>query len=219
MDLTFGDRRSFCVIRASRFLDASAEAARAVAADFFSDAYWFDQAACSSPSTVYWLGPREECRAAGDRFVRELIGVIRTRGHVNETGAALEVMAHAFACAAGSVPAAVVRGGNELTVIDYGDESPDEPADDRRCGFGFFTFFTHRTLDDLAGRITRREQTMTYFGLEHAELEAFARRLNGRGVDRIVPMGKALRFERFWDGYDILHDLTKCVVVAAASRT
>jgi hypothetical protein len=37
------------------------------------------------------------------------------------------------------------------------------------------------------------------------------RAANGRGVDRIVPFGEALTFGRFWDGYDLLAELTRRV--------
>lgn len=217
MDLTFGDRRSFCVIRASRLLEADPQGVLSFATDFFNDAYWFDQAACSSPHAIYWIGSREECQAAAERFVRELTEVIHTKGHSNATGAALEVMAHAFAAASSPASTTVLRGGNELTAIDYGDDSSPEAAGDHRCGHGFFTFHSLARLEDLASRITRHDQTMTYFGLDPEELQGFGRLVNGQGVDRIVPVGNALKFDRFWDGYDLLHELTKQVVVPATA--
>jgi len=37
--------------------------------------------------------------------------------------------------------------------------------------------------------------------------------LNGRGIDRIVPLGKALTFNRYWDGYDLLAEMIRHVYV------
>jgi hypothetical protein len=37
----------------------------------------------------------------------------------------------------------------------------------------------------------------------------------GRGLDRIVPLGTALRFSHRWDGMDLLEVLTRGVVLDA----
>jgi hypothetical protein len=34
-------------------------------------------------------------------------------------------------------------------------------------------------------------------------------------VDRIVPVGQALQFQRFWDGYDLLQELTRHVYIGS----
>ena len=65
----------------------------------------------------------------------------------------------------------------------------------------------------LAQVVKRRDQTLTYFGFDRQEMEAFAQALNGKGIDRIVPIGQALTFNRFWDGYDLLQELTRRVWV------
>ena len=36
-------------------------------------------------------------------------------------------------------------------------------------------------------------------------------RLNGNAIDRVVPIGQALQFHRFWDGYDLLQEFCRCV--------
>jgi hypothetical protein len=42
---------------------------------------------------------------------------------------------------------------------------------------------------------------------------SFARSLNGSGIDRIVPIGQALAFGRFWDGYDLLAEFTRSTLI------
>jgi hypothetical protein len=37
--------------------------------------------------------------------------------------------------------------------------------------------------------------------------------VNGRGVDRIVPLGQALTFDYRWDGYNLLQELTRHVYI------
>ena len=59
--------------------------------------------------------------------------------------------------------------------------------------------------------ITRKDQTLTYFGIPRTDLADLARRLAGRGLDRIVPVGSALQMSRFWDGYDLASEMVRRV--------
>ena len=45
------------------------------------------------------------------------------------------------------------------------------------------------------------------------ELGQLATGLGGRGIDRIVPFGSALRFSAVWDGYDLLAELTRVTML------
>ena len=46
---------------------------------FFNDAYWFDQAGCSSPRLVAWCGEPEQTRAASADFFPRVAEVVRRR--------------------------------------------------------------------------------------------------------------------------------------------
>ena len=43
------------------------------------------------------------------------------------------------------------------------------------------------------------------------ELREFIGSLNGRGIDRIVPIGQALSFDVIWDGFDFFESFSKLV--------
>ena len=76
--------------------------------------------------------------------------------------------------------------------------------DRTHCGGGLlFQARTDRLLD-IARWIGRRDQTMTYFGFSAEQLRQLAVSLNGRGIDRMAPIGQALNFHRYWDGYDLV---------------
>jgi len=64
-------------------------------------------------------------------------------------------------------------------------------------------------LDALAAVVGLKDQTCSYFGFTPHELGQLATRLGGRGIDRVVPFGSALRFSAVWDGYDLLAELTR----------
>jgi len=86
-------------------------------------------------------------------------------------------------------------------------------------GGGLFYDVRIDELAELAEHVVRRDQTLTHFGFSADQLRTLARTLNGRGVDRLVPVGQALTFDRFWDGYDLLGSFTRCVVVDLVPQT
>jgi hypothetical protein len=65
----------------------------------------------------------------------------------------------------------------------------------------------------------RKDQTMTVSGIDAERLARFVRKVNGRGIDRIVPFGEALTFGRYWDGYDLLAELTRRVYAGTTLAT
>ena len=80
-----------------------------------------------------------------------------------------------------------------------------------RVGFGFF--FEHFTNDlkDIARSVSSKFQTMTYFGFKEADLKKFVLEEKPSGIDRIVPVGRALEFDQLWDGYDLIRSMSKVI--------
>jgi hypothetical protein len=70
-----------------------------------------------------------------------------------------------------------------------------------------------KDLGALTDFVTKKDQTLAAWGFEPADLARFAGALGGRGLDRIVPFGEALAFSRWWDGHDMLADLTRTIDV------
>jgi folate-dependent tRNA-U54 methylase TrmFO/GidA len=83
------------------------------------------------------------------------------------------------------------------------------------AGAGTFFDGTIERLTALAASVRRRDQTLSHFGFAEEELRSLARALNGRGIDRMVPVGQALAFDRRWDGYDLFQELTRQISVTA----
>ncbi|GAA3185665.1 acyl-CoA reductase [Nonomuraea roseoviolacea] len=209
-DLTFPDRSSFAVIRARAWLEATPVTRETVADRFAIDAYWFDQAACSSPGTVFWVGSPIECAMARDGFAACLAEAVARRGWTVGTAMAVEKRVAAYGLAADGVADAVEFHGNVLAQVIL--TSPG--AIPRRwLGTGTFAHARIGSLDELADVARRKDQTLTHFGFDRDELAGLARALGGRGVDRIVPIGNALGFHRVWDGVDLPAELSRLITV------
>ena len=205
-ELVFPDRSSMALIKTDYYLTLSDGERATIAAAFFNDAYWFDQMGCSSPRSVVWCGGNwQPCIAP---FWNALGEEIRRRGYEVDTARSIKKMVQAYGAIIDDNSIIACRRINgEVTVLDASAPMIHSPA----YGAGLFTQFGIENLDDLAGAIDRRDQTISYCGFEQAELIQFAERLNGRGVDRMVPFGQALQFGRFWDGYDLLRELSRSV--------
>jgi hypothetical protein len=207
-ELTFPDRYSFAVIRAARYL--ALENSQGVAEQFYNDTFWFDQMACSSPHLVFWEGSEHDVQTASARFVA---GVRDHAAHKHyEVQPATRMNRFTFACQqALEGRASTYQDLGVLTVLDV--EHFNQLSRDH-CGGGLVFQYGLRELAEIVPFVARRDQTMTYFGFDREELMAFAHKLNGRGVDRIVPLGQALNFNRFWDGNDLLLQFMRYVYIA-----
>ncbi|MET0283214.1 MAG: acyl-CoA reductase [Polyangiales bacterium] len=205
-ELSFGDKFSFSAIGAQPYLEATPELQRTLAERFFNDAMWFDQAGCSSPRLVVFVGadgPR-----ASRRFFEAFEQVIEARQHRVDDGHAMAKLVFSFQAALDGRIKEQHRLSSELStlvVTTLTDFNRDHP------GAGLFFVAHLDTLDELVPFVTKRDQTLGHFGIAREELAALVQALQGRGVDRLVPLGQALTFNRYWDGYDLLQELTRKV--------
>jgi hypothetical protein len=58
-----------------------------------------------------------------------------------------------------------------------------------------------------------KDQTVTTYGFTDAEMRRWVLSMHGRGPTRVVPVGQALAFNRFWDGMDLLGEFSHGVHV------
>ncbi|MCX4473414.1 Acyl-CoA reductase (LuxC) [Micromonospora sp. MW-13] len=209
-DLTFPDRSSFTVIGAAGWLTANERDRAAAALGFYNDSYWFDQAACASPRTVYWVGDPATAEAARADLLARLRTVLNDKRPEVDAAMAVEKRVATYGLAVEGAATAIHFDGNDLATVDLAEPG----AIPRRwLGIGTFPQARVEALVDLAPVVVRRDQTVTHFGFSSAELVAFARALGGRGVDRIVPVGDALNFAATWDGYDLMREFTRITSV------
>lgn len=209
-ELTFADRYSWSIVKAAKFLNLPKNEQQEIAHHFYNDVYFFNQMACSSPRIVVWLGEVKECTEASTTLWRWMREQLSGRGRMADT--ALSLRKITFMCEAilQQPVSGVVRDCNELTVLQLSDLNNFKRE---HCGGGLLFQYYTEWLEEVVACIGQKDQTLTYFGFSRPEIEALAHQLNGKGLDRIVPIGQALRFNRYWDGYDLLAELTKHVYI------
>ena len=201
VELAFADRFSMAAFDAATVVDLDEAVMAELVRRFFNDAYWFDQLGCSSPRLVFWRGDPSTVADAQSRFRVLLRQRVAAEGYVSPTGAVMNKLVRSAAMAIDGSAISVDWESPEVTLVD---QPAAMPFDRDIPGAGMFAFRSISSLADIVPHVRRQDQTLTYYGFERDELEQMVEELNGAGLDRIVPVGEALQFGRFWDGFDLL---------------
>lgn len=210
-DLCFPDRYSFAVIDADQVIALDEAGLSDLTHRFFNDAFWFDQLGCASPRLIVWFGSDESAHRASQTFRNSLRQQVDTRdAQPPGASAVLAKLVHAADTAAGGSVRAIDWSHGSVTVAEL--RSLDNLLRDSPGG-GLFYETTVDRLDAVAPFVTRKDQTLVHFGLADDQVKALAAAVGSRGIDRLVPVGEALTFGRFWDGHDLLSEFTRATFV------
>jgi hypothetical protein len=206
LDLAFADRFSYALLDAEAVLGTVD--ITLLVRQFYNDAYWFDQLGCASPRATIWRGDAATVETASNRFWLALVDELESRDHETPDGAVLSKLLHLDETAMTGSLVRVQRLAPGLAVGDLADR-----AELPRSGPGGGLFYSRRvqSLKDVVELVNSRDQTLTYYGIANSELTELAGLLGSRGIDRIVPIGSALDFDRYWDGHDLLRAFTRTV--------
>lgn len=207
-EIVFPDRFSMSAIRSRAFLELDDASRHALLEKFFNDVFWFNQMGCASPRLVAWVGPDACARDAAAAFFAGLREVVRAKGYRVELGVALEKTTSAYRAILDLPIERYDVYDNELSVLAL-----ERLTDCRDHVFGAGTLMQVAVPDlfALGDFVRRKDQTLTQFGFSPPELSALVHELGGRGIDRIVPIGKALEFHHVWDGIDLMDQFTRLV--------
>lgn len=207
-EMVFPDRFAFAALNSSRYLESKDDERVKLALDFYNDVYWFDQCGCASSRMVVWIGTKEQAEQARKIFYELLQHTLKQKRYELPLGAILQKEIFIYDKALSLEMAPPERYTSALTVLRL---KRFESSCREHCGFGLLYDLSLERLDEVAGFISEKDQTLTYFGFQREELLHLIDKINGRGIDRIVPIGQALRFNSLWDGMDLLSELTRLV--------
>jgi hypothetical protein len=214
IEIYFPDRKSSAVVDAAAYLALSQSAMQRLAHDFYNDTYLVDQNACSSPSIVFWIGAANAVSAAKDAFWYALDDELKWRDYRLDPTARIEKCL--------DLMTATLEVGRAVHLQQY---SPDiwcleeqSPLGRTPLRFGQFVDVDLPTIGGIAAHLRPQEQTLTFFGIAPRELLRVLTEAHGHVVDRIVPIGKALDINPFWDGKDVLALLSRRIDLLESTR-
>lgn len=209
-ELVFFDRWSFCLLSTSAWRALDPPGRRRLADGLFNDAWPFGQQGCASPRMLVWVG--EDAAACGNELGQALVEVLEARAWLPEASQVTATTSFAWAAALDLPVREVHHPHPALWLIDL---ELVEYLPRPHPGGGLFFQLRLDHLADLLPFVQRKDQTMTCFGFDSETLRGFAAELGSRSPDRIVPVGQALRFHRYWDGHDLLAALSRRVHLPA----
>jgi len=206
-EIVFADRYSVSVLDVNAVMALSRKELTVLAEMFYNDTYLMDQKACSSPHLIVWLGMSDGLTK--ERFWQALLGVVKKKYQLDMINA---VDKYTLLCQNAmdlNHIYSVRRYGNWLTRVTL--NKVFDNTDDLRGQFGYFYEYDVSTVNSIAHIINAKYQTLTYFGVNKYELLDFVINNHLAGIDRIVPIGKALDMGVIWDGYDLVRSLSRVI--------
>jgi hypothetical protein len=211
VDVAFADRVSVALINSDHVNELSDDALTHLVDLFIADGYTFGQNACSSPRLVIWHGTPESVHDSSSRFWTHLEERLRLKDTLSPAHHMLrfvELCEHL----------SIQEFGHQLKSVNgaaarFDLNSGASWRDYSHLRFGTFTEVTISELQEVASLVSADVQTLSYVGCTTGEMNSIIEEIGIDGIDRIVPIGQALNFDTFWDGYDLIRSLTRTVVI------
>jgi Acyl-CoA reductase (LuxC) len=209
IEVNFPNRISSALLGSDAYLVLDQHARKKLANDFYNDTYLVDQNACSSPSKVFWLGNETSNDSAQKLFWQELKDFIGDSYSLHPTSQIDKIMdMMRVNQESGEAICQVDMKENVWVLPIVGDLDHPELLKGR---FGLFFQKYISSLDQLPAFMSPIEQTLGIFGVSNDETKNVLMKTRISGVDRIVPIGKALDMSFVWDGRCLLSTLSRMI--------
>ena len=206
VELTFADRYSIAVINADEYIKAGDKPK--LARDFYNDTYFSDQNACTSPRVIFWIGERK--KEAQKAFWESVHALAKEKYELAPVQAVGKLAM--FYRMAASIPVSL-KDAEDCYVTRISVNGTDEGLMRYKYNSGFYFEQDINELKDILPICGERLQTLVYYGLAKEKLAEFFTECRPKGIDRAVPMGKSMDFSFTWDGYDLIRQLSRKIVV------
>jgi hypothetical protein len=211
VDIAFADRYSLCLMSAAAVLAAECKTLLALTAGFYNDVFLLDQNACSSPHLILWQGTAQEVSAAQERFWTAMQDLLRSKGPVPGIQA---VDKYTHLCrAAVTIEGVRATPASDNSVFRIALEKLPENIAEHRGRYGFFFETIDNDFAQLSRIVSAQYQTLTCFGVDTHALAQMVVSNGLPGIDRVVPVGKALDIGVIWDGYDLIRTMSRIVAI------
>ena len=208
-DIVFPDRLSLMILKSERILELEGKEQKEFINLFFNDSYTFNQLGCSSPQVVMFLGKKNHTEKALDLIVQHLNEKIELNDFDIPSIASLK-----FNKMVDDSIASIIsekKGNNIVTFLEI--EGSVKLHTLKSCGGGYFYKKNIHDLNEVESLNHSKIQTITHFGLSDEEISQLTKLAFGEGIDRIVPLGKALEFDYLWDGYNLFEELSRKIAI------
>lgn len=203
IELAFADRHSLAVIDSDKYLEQDPDE---VAKGFYTDTYYTDQNACSSPRLVVWLGNSKE--KARTLFWKKLNALVIGKYEMKPIQA-VDKYTSMCMLAMGKEGVRLVSDNNYIVRVETNTLYPE--LMDYKNGGGYFFEYEAESLDEIVPVLNKKCQTISVLGVDKKALMDIVFKYGVRGVDRIVPLGQTMGLEFIWDGYKMIETMSRFI--------
>lgn len=201
IEMAFADRHSLAIINADEYLKQDP---KEVAKGFYTDTYYTDQNACSSPRLVVWLG--EQVENARSLFWDTLSEVVIREYEMKPIQA---VDKYTSMCMLGMKQKGQKLVSSDNYIVRVEVEELTKDLMDYKNGGGYFFEYTAKDISEIVPVLTKQCQTVSLLGIDKKVIKELVFSSGVRGVDRIVPLGQTMGLEFIWDGYKMIEHMSR----------
>jgi len=205
IDLTFADRYSISLINLDKVKKLNDNQLSTLAIKFFNDTYTMDQFGCSSPGIIFWLGKKNIHK---NKFWDKLKEIVNHKYNLDLSGANKKISnLMNFTLNENGRFKIKINNFNLITL----ENKKFEFTNINNVNFGTFAEININNLNQLSKYVSEKLQTLTYYGVKFDEIKKFIVKNKLKGIDRIVPVGRAFDLTPEWDGVDIIATLSRTI--------
>lgn len=201
IDIAFSDRYSLSIIHLNKNSNLNK-----ITSGFFNDSYIMGQNACSSPHIIIWYRTKEEFI---EKYWDQLYTLSKNKFNLNNEIAIKKYLNQCENLINYKNIKFKKNYDNYLYVSNL--KNINNKVEKIRGIYGTFYQIKKNNLLFLKEIVSNKYQTITYSGVSKKMLSENIIKQNLKGIDRIVPVGKALDIDITWDGYDLVHYLTRVI--------
>lgn len=211
-ELCFADRFSVAALNAAVVIQVNEHSFKELVKGFYNDTFWFAQQACSSPRVVAWVGNDKEIKGARQKFWPALEEYIHQQHTENAPAMVMARLGAAFEYAAHGIATLSENESLSNYPVRLAMSKPDmHGVRGIHCGNGLFLQININHLNELGAKLSEKEQTLSVYGFEENDYLALIDELPPRALDRIVPVGSALAFDKIWDGQNLMTSFVRII--------
>ncbi len=208
-DLFFVDKFSISVFQSDLFKKISQNEIKRIVKNFYNDTFILDQNACSSPHIIFWEG--SYIKKAQNIFWKNMENYVKNNYKYTPEVFSQKYKLYNQYLFDISKCKSKIRGDQIIFRIELKQIENKFNIDNFRGFSGLFFEKKINKLDELNKILNEKIQTITYLGYKKNFLNKLIQNNNIRGIDRVVPVGKALDLDFKWDGYNIIERLTRTI--------
>jgi hypothetical protein len=207
IDLAFANRYSISLIDSNKLGKLNTNDLVILTKKFYNDTYTMDQFGCSSPNSIFWLGKNNNAKK---KFWFELSKIVNKKYDLDLSGTNKKISNLMNYTLSKNQKFKVDLGNFNLITLKSEELNFDKFVN---INFGTFLEINLNNINQLQKYTSEKLQTVTYYGIHFKSIKEFIIKNRIKGIDRIVPIGRAFDLTPEWDGIDIISTLSRTIGV------